>query len=151
MKKRKKAKINRVTKYHLTQLNQSCWLVPCYKLHLQGVLLLYLFHYQINLITWHLGQRKFGMNIKHLLRILTFWENFFSPIPFIPKYSFPIWLVRRAYLFELHKLKGHKFVSHPTPCTILYVNKLTMLYAWALNSRSNSLKPRGMIQPIKTT
>jgi len=73
----------------------------------------------------------------HLLR------GFLSPRSFNPKSSFPTWLVRRAYPFELPKLKEHKFVSHPTPCTILYVNKLTMLSAGVLNSRSNSLKPRG--------
>jgi len=73
----------------------------------------------------------------HLLRV------FLSPSPFILKYSFPTWLVRMAYLFELPKLKEHKFVSHPTPCTILYVNKLTMLSARVLNSRLNSLKPGG--------
>ena len=73
----------------------------------------------------------------HLLR------GFLSPSFFIPKYSFPTWLVIRAHPFELPKLKEHKFVSHPTPCTILYVNKLAMLFAWVLNSRSNSLKPGG--------
>jgi len=70
-------------------------------------------------------------------------KGFLSPSPLIPKSSFPTWLVRRAYPFELHKLKEHRFVSHPTPCTILYVNKLTMLSAGVLNSRSNSLKPGG--------
>jgi len=57
----------------------------------------------------------------HLLR------GFLSPGSFIPKYSFPTWLVRRAHPFELPKLKEHKFVSHPTPNIILYVNKLTIL------------------------
>jgi len=49
----------------------------------------------------------------HLLR------GFLSPSPFIPKYSFPTWLVRRACPFEHPKLKKHKFVSLPTPCTFL--------------------------------
>jgi len=71
----------------------------------------------------------------HLLR------GFLSPSLFIPKYSFPTWLVKRAHTFELPKLKEHKFVSHPTPYTILY--KQTMLSAGVLNSRSNSLKLGG--------
>jgi len=58
-------------------------------------------------------------------------------------YSFPTWLVRRACLFELPKLKEHKFVSLSTPCTLLYVNKLTKLSAGILNLRSNSLKLGG--------
>jgi len=70
-------------------------------------------------------------------------RGFLSPSPFIPKYSFPTWLVKRAHTFELPKLKEHKFVPHPTPCTILYVNKLTMLSVEILNSRSNSIKPGG--------
>jgi len=73
----------------------------------------------------------------HLLR------EFISPSPFIPKYSFPKWLVCKDSSFELPKLKEHKFVSLPTPCTFLYVNKLTMLSAGVLNSRSNSLKLGG--------
>jgi len=73
----------------------------------------------------------------HLLR------GFLSSNPFIPKYFFPTWLVRRACPFELSKLKEHKFVSLSTPCTLLYVNKLTMLSTRVLNSRSNSLKLRG--------
>jgi len=73
----------------------------------------------------------------HLLRV------FLSPSPLISKSSFPTLLVRRAYPFELLELKEHKFVSHPTPCIILYVNKLTILSLGVLNSRSNSLKPGG--------
>ena len=73
----------------------------------------------------------------HLLR------EFSSKSPFIPKYSFPTWLVSRAFSFELPKLKEHKFTSHTTPCNILYVNKLTMLSTGVLNSRSNSLKLGG--------
>jgi len=73
----------------------------------------------------------------HLLR------GFLSPRSSIPKSSFPTWLVRSAYPFELSKLKERKFVSHPTPCTILCVNKLTMLSVGVLNLRSNSLKPWG--------
>ena len=80
----------------------------------------------------------------HLLR------GFLSPSLFIPKYSFPTWLVRKAYPFKLPKLKEHKFVSHPTPCTILYVNKLTMLFVGILNSRSNFVKPVDMIQTKPT-
>ena len=45
--------------------------------------------------------------------------------------------------FELTKLKEHRTSSHPTPCTILYVSKLTMLSAGVLNSRSNSLEHWG--------
>jgi len=59
----------------------------------------------------------------HLLR------GFFSPSTFILKYYFPTWLVYRASTFKILKLKVHKFVSLPTPCTLLYVNKLTMLFA----------------------
>jgi len=36
----------------------------------------------------------------HLLR------GFLSPSPFIPEYSFPTWLVRRACPFELPKYMG---------------------------------------------
>jgi len=57
----------------------------------------------------------------HLLR------GFSSTSHFIPKYSFPTWLVCRASSFELSNLKEHKFTSRTTPCNILYVNKLTML------------------------
>jgi len=70
----------------------------------------------------------------HLLR------GFLSSSPFIPKYYFPTYLVRRTCPFELPKLKEHKFVSLLTPCTLLYVNKLTMLSKGVLNSSSNSLK-----------
>jgi len=35
------------------------------------------------------------------------------------------------------------FVSLPTPCNLLYVNKLTLLYAEVLNLRSNSHKLGG--------
>ena len=73
----------------------------------------------------------------HLLR------GFISPSPFIPNYFFPKWLVCRDSPFELPKLKEHKFVSLSTPCTLLYVNKITTLFAGVLNSRSDSQKPRG--------
>ena len=58
----------------------------------------------------------------------------------IPKYSFQTWLVSRTYQYELPKLHEHKFTSHTTPRTILYVNKLTMLFVGVLNSMSNSLQ-----------
>ena len=58
----------------------------------------------------------------------------------IPKYSFQTWLVSRTYPYELPKLHEHKFTSHTTPRTILYVNKLTMLFTGVLNSRSNSFQ-----------
>jgi len=69
-------------------------------------------------------------------------RGFSSKIPFIPKYSFPTWLVYKTSSFDLPKFKEHKFTSHPT-CNTLYVNKLTMLFAGVLNSWSNSLKPGG--------
>jgi len=58
----------------------------------------------------------------HILR------EFLSPSSFILKYSFPTWLVRRVCPFELLKLKEHKFVSHTTPCPILYENKLCYMH-----------------------
>ena len=149
MKKSKKEKINWVTKYHLTQLNQSCWLMPCYKLHLQGVLLPYLFHYQIKLITWHLGQRNIGMNIKHLLRVSTFWENLYHQVLSSPNILFQNGLYVQILILNSLSLKN-KFVSLHTPCTLLYVSKLTMLSTWVLNSRSNSLKLGDMIQSKPT-
>jgi len=41
---------------------------------------------------------------------------------------------------------SHK-ISHPTPCTILFVSKLTMLYAEVLNLRLNSLEFGGHDTP----
>jgi len=73
----------------------------------------------------------------HLLRGLS------SKIHFIPKSSFQKWLVSRTYPYELPKLHENKFTSHTPPCNILYVNKLTMLFAGVLNSRSNSLQLGG--------
>jgi len=66
-------------------------------------------------------------------------KGFSSKSPFFPKYFFQKWLVSRTYPYELPKLIEHKFTSHTTPCNILYVNKLIMLLAEVLHSRSNSL------------
>jgi len=63
----------------------------------------------------------------------------FSQYHFIPKYSFQTWLVARIQPCILHKLNEHKFVSHLP--YINHVNKLTMLFAGALNSMTNSFKP----------
>jgi len=49
-------------------------------------------------------------------------------------------LVSRTYPYELPKLHEHKFTSHTPPRNILYMNKLTMLFARVLNWRSNSLQ-----------
>ena len=59
----------------------------------------------------------------HLLR------GFSSQGFVIPKHSFKTWYVNRIPSYALPTLKEHKLSSHPNPCTILYVNKLTMLYA----------------------
>ena len=48
---------------------------------------------------------------------------------FIPKHSFQKLLMSKTYPYELPKLHEHKFTSHIPPCNILYVNKLTMLFA----------------------
>jgi len=64
----------------------------------------------------------------------------------IPKHSFQTLFVYRNPSYALPTLKEHKLSSHPNPCTILYVNKLTMLSTGVLNSRSNSLELGGMIQ-----
>ena len=87
--------------------------------------------------TWRRDMTPIG---SHLLR------GFLAKHHLIPKYSFHTWLVSRTYPYELPKLNEHKFTSHSTPCNILYVNKLTMLFVGILNSRSNSLQLRGMIQ-----
>jgi len=73
----------------------------------------------------------------HLLR------GFSSKGLVIPKKSFQTWSIYRTLSFELPKLKEYKSSSHLTPCTILYVNKLTMLFAGVLNSWLNSLQPGG--------
>jgi len=73
----------------------------------------------------------------HLLR------GFSSQRFFIPKHSFKTWCVNRTPSYALPTLKEHKLSSHPNPCTILYVNELTMLFAEVLNSRSNSLEHGG--------
>ena len=53
-------------------------------------------------------------------------KGFISPSPFILKYSFLKWLVCWDSPFKVPKLKEHKFVLLSTPCTLLYVNKLTI-------------------------
>jgi len=73
----------------------------------------------------------------HLLR------GFSSKRFVIPTQSFQTWFVYRTPSFELPKLKEYKSSSYLTPCTILYVNKLTMLSAGVLNSWSNSIQPGG--------
>jgi len=73
----------------------------------------------------------------HLLR------GFSSTSSFVPKYSFQTWLVSRNSPFELPKLTEHKFISHIIPNNILYVNKLNILFAGFLNSRSKSLQLGG--------
>jgi len=61
----------------------------------------------------------------------------------IPQYSFQTCFVYRNPSYALPTLKEHKLCSHPNPCTILNVNKLTMLSTRVLNSRSNSLELGG--------
>ena len=73
----------------------------------------------------------------HLLR------GFLSKSSFIPRYSFPTWLVSRTSPFELPTLQEHQFTSHTTNHNILYVNKLSILFAGVPNSRSNSLQHGG--------
>ena len=73
----------------------------------------------------------------HLLR------GFSSKTFVIPKQSFQTWSVYRGPSFQLPKLRKHKSSSHPIPCTIIYVNPLTVLSTGVLNSRLNSLKPGG--------
>jgi len=65
----------------------------------------------------------------HLLR------GFSSQRFVTPKHSFQTWFVYRTPSYALPILKEHKLSSHPNPCTILYVNKLTMLSTKVLNSR----------------
>jgi len=66
----------------------------------------------------------------------------FSPKSFvIPKYSFQTWPVSRIHPYEHPKLNEHKFAS-PLPY-INQVNKLTMLFAEVINSRTNSFHPGG--------
>jgi len=73
----------------------------------------------------------------HLLR------GFSSKGFVIPKQSFQTWSVYRTPSFKLLELKEYKSSSHLTPCPILYMSKLTMLYVEVLNSWSNSLQPGG--------
>jgi len=73
----------------------------------------------------------------HLLR------GFSAKHHVIPKYSFQTWLVSRTYPYELPKLNEYKFTSHSIPHNILYVNKLTMLFAGVINLRLNSLQLGG--------
>jgi len=54
--------------------------------------------------------------------------------------SSPTWLVSRTSPSELPTLQEHQFTSHTRIHNILYVNKLTMLSAGVLNSRSNYLQ-----------
>jgi len=63
----------------------------------------------------------------------------FSQNHFIPKYSFQTWHVTRIQPCNLPKLNEHKCASH-LPYTN-HVNKLTMLFAGVLNSRTNSFEP----------
>ena len=59
----------------------------------------------------------------------------------IPQHSFQTWFVYRNPSYALPK--EHNLSSHPNFCTILNVNKLTMLSIGVLNLRSNSLELRG--------
>jgi len=68
----------------------------------------------------------------------------------IPIQSFQTWSVYRTPSFQFFELKASKSSSHLTPCTILYVRKLTMLSTGVLSSWSNSLQPGGMMR-IKST
>jgi len=60
-----------------------------------------------------------------------------------PKHSLQPWPVSRIHPCELPKLQEHKFVSHPKFKNIFSANKLTMLLAGVLNSRTNSFHPGG--------
>jgi len=64
----------------------------------------------------------------------------FSKNHFIPKYSFQTCHVARIQTCHLPKIHEHKFDSHLPDTT--HVNKLTMLFAKVLNSRTNSFAPR---------
>ena len=61
----------------------------------------------------------------------------------LTSYSLQTWIVSRIQLCELPKLHEHKFVSHPKLKNIFFGNKLTMLFAEFLNSRSISLQLGG--------
>jgi len=67
-----------------------------------------------------------------------------------PKHSLKLWPVSRIHPCELPKLHEHKFVSHPQLRNIFFGNKLTMLFAGVLNSKTNSFQPGGMIQTKAT-
>jgi len=89
------------------------------------------------------------MIFKHILENLERFEHFhllrgFSSQRFvIPKHYFKTWSVNRTPSFALPTVKKHKLSSYPYHCTIFYVNKLTMLSAEVLNSRSSSLELGG--------
>jgi len=59
------------------------------------------------------------------------------------KQSLQPWPVSRIHPCELPKLHEHKFVSHPKLKNIFSGNKLPMLFAGVLNSRTNYFQPRG--------
>jgi len=59
------------------------------------------------------------------------------------KCSLQPWPISRIHPCELPKLHEHKFVSHPKHRNIISGNKLTMLFAGVLNSRTNSFQPGG--------
>jgi len=60
-----------------------------------------------------------------------------------PKYSLQTLPVSRIHPCELLKRHEHKFVSHPKLRNIFSGDKLTMLFAGSLNSRTNSFQPGG--------
>jgi len=60
-----------------------------------------------------------------------------------PKHSLQPWPVPRIHPCELPNLHEHKFVSHSKLRNIFYANKLTMLFAEVLNSRTNSFQSGG--------
>ena len=96
-KRERKKRINRVTKYHLTQVNQSCCAILQTALPRCLSSLSFSLPNKSNYLTsrtrknW--DEHQTPPKGSHLLR------GFLSPSPFIPKYSFPTWLVRRVCLF----------------------------------------------------